>query len=228
MATSYIIALTPSYNTIPSKLDSRDTPPPLHFSPATSDLERTSTTDSTPVGTPRPFDAQCGKRSQKEKDREKNLLFSWHRKASPSGFAGGASSYVDTTLLEGGGFDESTYPLFDEEPFSLDMASRSSPIDIDSKDASPRRNQRSNALDSQAGEEVRSTAMDIVNGLARPPRPTRLDSISEGRPADGEYSTEAQPMSVTKDRPRRESTASSMVGGMSYGNVSVGSWLRDE
>ena len=210
------------------KLASRDTPPPLHFSPATSDLERTSTTDSTPVGTPRAFEAQCGKRPQKERDREKDLLFSWHKK-SPSGFAGGASSYVDTTLLEAG-FDDSTYPLFGEEPFSLDMDGRSSPINITSKDITPRRNQRSNALDSQVGEDVRANAMDIAGEYNRQSRTAsgRLDSISEGQPAVAGYSNGAQPMSMTKDRPRRESLASSMVGGMSFGGVSVGSWIRDE
>jgi transcription factor SFP1 len=29
-------------------------------------------------------------------------------------------------------------------------------------------------------------------------------------------------------RPRRESMANSLVGGMSWGGVSVGSWIRDE
>lgn len=29
-------------------------------------------------------------------------------------------------------------------------------------------------------------------------------------------------------RPRRESLAGSLVGGMSWGGVSVGSWIRDE
>ena len=209
------------------KLASRDTPPPLHFSPATSDLERTSTTDSTPVGTPRAFDAQCGKRSQKERDKEKDLLFSWHRK-SPSGFAGGASSFVDTTLLEAG-FDDSTYPLFSEEPFELDMAGMSSPIDITSKDTSARGAQHSRMLGPRNGDDVQATAMDIVNGTGRPSRATsgRLDSISEAQ-APGAYSSGAQPMSLSKDRPRRESIASSMVGGMSFGGISVGSWIRDE
>lgn len=31
-----------------------------------------------------------------------------------------------------------------------------------------------------------------------------------------------------RDKPRRESLAGSLVGGMSWGGVSVGSWIRDE
>ena len=136
---------------------------------------------------------------------------------------------MDTTLLEAG-FDDSTYPLFGEEPFSLDMDGRSSPINITSRDITPRRSKRSDALDSQVDDDVRSTAMDMVSEYSRQPRTAsgRLDSISEGQPAAAGYSNGAQPMSVTKDRPRRESLASSMVGGMSFGGVSVGSWIRDE
>ena len=31
-----------------------------------------------------------------------------------------------------------------------------------------------------------------------------------------------------REHPRRESLAGSLVGGMSWGGVSVGSWIRDE
>ena len=43
----------------------------------------------------------------------------------------------------------------------------------------------------------------------------------------------AKPISMNNPRnldarPRRESLAGSLVGGMSWGGVSVGSWIRDE
>jgi transcription factor SFP1 len=42
------------------------------------------------------------------------------------------------------------------------------------------------------------------------------------------YGSGARPISM-KDRPRRESnTMNSLVNGLSWGGVSVGSWIRDE
>lgn len=35
-------------------------------------------------------------------------------------------------------------------------------------------------------------------------------------------------MGSNREKPRRESLAGSLVGGMSWGGVSVGSWIRDE
>ena len=43
------------------------------------------------------------------------------------------------------------------------------------------------------------------------------------------YGSGAQPISMnTSNRPRRESVAGSLVNGMSWGGVSVSSWIRDE
>ena len=211
------------------KLDPRDTPPPLHYSPATSDLEPVSTAEPTPVGTPRPFDAPSRRRSQKEKDRD--LLFSWCRRAH--GSAENPTSYVDSALLECD-LEDAPFPLFGD-PMTDDMATQSNPIDIGP--TSPRQNQASNltsALQSTTGNEMRpSQAMNIggtnwkLNGFGTGHRESR-DSLSSATGIESRSGSGAQPISVNREKPRRESLASSMVGGMSWGGISVSSWVRDE
>ncbi|KAL8826925.1 MAG: hypothetical protein Q9191_003499 [Dirinaria sp. TL-2023a] len=211
------------------KLDPRDTPPPLHHSPATSDLEPASTAEPTPVGTPRAFDIPSRRRSQKEK--EKDLLFSWHRRAH--GLAETPTSYVDSALLECD-FEDAPFPLFGDS-MTYDMASQSNAIDIGP--TSPRQNQASNltsALQSTTGNEMRpSQAVSNggmnwkTNGFGTGHRESR-DSLSSGTGIESRSNSGAQPISMNRDKPRRESLAGSMVGGMSWGGVSVSSWVRDE
>jgi transcription factor SFP1 len=113
------------------------------------------------------------------------------------------------------------------------MAQAASPIDI----ATPPRfgsnspqNQTSNLTSAlrEAGA-TRNTHHDTPalqqNGtdMQRPSLSARNDSISGSF-----YGTGARPISM-KDRPRRESNAmNSLVNGLSWGGVSVGSWIRDE
>lgn len=60
----------------------------------------------------------------------------------------------------------------------------------------------------------------------------RRDSVGGGSGALGaQYGGGALPISMdrsNREKPRRESIASSVIGGMSFGGVSVGSWIRDE
>ena len=62
----------------------------------------------------------------------------------------------------------------------------------------------------------------------------RSDSMggsNSGLGVGSHNATGAQPMSMNipnRGNPRRESIAGSLVGGMSWGGVSVGSWIRDE
>ena len=118
------------------------------------------------------------------------------------------------------------------------MASSSSPIDIDrplrNGSVSPHYPQTSNltsALQSTSGNELRSTpAMNIGGGNPKGfgHGSGRRDSMGGGNSAV--YSG-AQPISMDnsgRKTARRESIASSVVGGMSWGGVSVGSWIRDE
>ncbi|KAL9625145.1 MAG: hypothetical protein Q9204_007812, partial [Flavoplaca sp. TL-2023a] len=205
------------------KLDSRDTPPPLHFSPVTSEQERSSTAETTPIGTPNTFNQSFPHRSV---ERDRDLLSSYYRKTP--GFAGGTSSYVDSALLESD-FEDSTFPLFQD--------SSASHHNMDNHPAvGARRHQTSNltsALQSTSGNETRPTpAMNISNGKASHGSFGHRDSLSSGQAASGShYGSGTHPISMgsaNRERPRRESLAGSMVSGMSWGGISVGSWVRDE
>lgn len=212
-------SLTVTTHTV--KLDSRDTPPPLHFSPAASDRERSSTAETTPIGTPRGFGAALPRKADKEKEN----WFAWHHKHS----AFGGTSYVDSTLLDSD-FEDTPFPLFNDPAPFLDMGSRITPIDIasSSRAASPRSAQTSNltsALQSTSGNEARpTTAMDMSG--------TPFKGFGGfGGATPGSQHGGAQPISMNvsnREKPRRESLAGSMVTGMSWGGNSVGSWIRDE
>ena len=122
------------------------------------------------------------------------------------------------------------------------MAGRSSPINIaaPSRNAStsPRHHQTSNltsALQSTTGNETRPTpALNIAAGNAKTFGGGfgRRESANGGMPTiDLQIESGAQPMSMDTsnwEKPRRESLAGSLVQGMSWGGVSVGSWIRDE
>ena len=186
-----------------------------------SDRERSSTAETTPIGTPRGFGAPLPRKPDKEKE---NWL-AWHHKQS--GFGG--SSYVDSTLLEAD-FEDTTFPLFNDPAPFVNMGSRTTPIDIasSSRAASPRTGQTSNltsALQSTSGNEARpTTAMDVSGTLFK-------GFAGFGGATPGSQHGGAQPISMNvsnREKPRRESLASSMRTGMSWGGNSVGSWIRDE
>ena len=190
-------------------LDSADSPPPLHYSPTTSDRERSSTRDSTPVSTPVGFAPSYCRKSGKERD----LYFSWHRKPTE----GPSSLYLDSTLLEPD-FDDHSFPLFGSSPPGNTMAGAAAPIDIATRQASssPRGHQPSNLTHALQGMNGDNGAFDIG----------RSDSTGLGRSGRND-STGAIPYG-NGDKPRRESIAASLTAGMSWGGISVGSWIRDE
>ncbi|KAL8738262.1 MAG: hypothetical protein Q9190_008028, partial [Brigantiaea leucoxantha] len=195
---------------------------------------RSSTAETTPISTPKGFDNTF--RRKIDKERERDLLFSCYRKGS--GFAGNTSSYVDSTLLDSD-FEESSFPLFNdpvEGQTMNDRAASHSFMPSRNGALSPRYHQTSNltsALQSTSGNETRPTpAMNISNGKSSGPTFGHRDSLngnmtgSNSRAGGG-----AEPISMdtsNRERPRKESVAGSMVGGMSWGGVSVGSWIRDE
>ena len=122
------------------------------------------------------------------------------------------------------------------------MATAASPIDITIpprfNSTSPR-NQASNltfALQEAGANDYQNSAITFSNSNGgnggNEGREGRLsvggrhDSIGNGY-GSSYYGTGARPISM-KDRPRRESNTGSFVNGMSWGGVSVGSWIRDE
>lgn len=181
-----------------------------------SDRERSSTAETTPIGTPRGFGALLPRKADKEKDS----WFAWQHKQS--GFGG--SSYVDSTLLESD-FEDTAFPLFNDPAPIVNMGSRSTPIDITSSSRATQSSNLTSALQSTSGNEARpTTAMDMSGTLFK-------GFHGFGGATPGSQQSEAQPISMNasnRDKPRRESLASSMRTGMSWGGNSVGSWIRDE
>ena len=187
-----------------------------------SDRERSSTAETTPIGTPRGFATGFPRKAEKEKE----CLFSWHHKHG--GFASSTSSYVDSTLLESDP-EDSTFPLFNDPSEQLDMGSRTNPIDITtmSRHGSPRSSNLTSALQTTSGNEAKPiSAMDDSGAQFK-----GFGSGFGGAGSGSQFGGGAQPISMNasnREKPRRESLAGSMVTGMSWGGNSVGSWIRDE
>ena len=135
------------------------------------------------------------------------------------------SSPPSLTFSCGPSSPESTTSL--NENSSKMQTSSASPIDI----ATPTRNS-SSSPSSQAQNKANYADQDsrasatIMSGAA-------MDN-GMGRGGGKESFASAKPISMHNPnrnldaRPRRESMANSLVGGMSWGGVSVGSWIRDE
>lgn len=226
------------------KLESSTSPPPLCHSPTTTDRGRESTAEPTPISTPIEQSAPLPfARSRLKND----ALVAWPPSNQPDTKSLPRNRWLDPEpldlLFEDPG--DCSFPLFDEIPshfghFSArDMAQTASPIDI----ATPPRfgsnspqNQTSNLTSAlrEAGANRDPSATPNqhhhhqTNG-SEPQRPSlsgRHDSI--GGLGSSFYGTGARPITMT-DRPRRESnTMNSLVNGLSWGGVSVGSWIRDE
>lgn len=157
----------------------------------------------------------------------------WHRKASP-GSDRPSNLYSESALLESDPEDTS-FPLFRKLPPKSDMANGSNPISINiqrQNSTSPRQ-QTSNltsALQSTNGNEVRSAAMLVGGGASgKSAMPSgRKDSISMGG-LTPQFGSSALPISGGgRSQGRRESGAGSLMNGMSWGGVSMNSWIRDE
>jgi transcription factor SFP1 len=204
-------------------------PPPLHFSSSTTaDRDPVSTRDSTPVTTPIGFGVPS-RRPARETDRDL-----WPR--NPDEVDSSRSSYFDYQPLQSHIHSDSDFPLFaPSTPSSSKMTGSAAPIDIATRQSSvsPPGQQASNLTSAlqNAGKSERTSSISHANGVGisvfKAP-PPRKESISA---ATAQWGGGTKPISVSgasRDRPRRESLAGSLVGGMSWGGVSVGSWIRDE
>ena len=216
------------------KLDS-NTPPPLHYSPLIAgDRGRESTAESTPVGTPR---TQCvSSPLSRRPEKEKDLYFSWHKKV-PGPEGNSSSAFLESDLLypDSGVADCSRFTLFPEQTAQSPgdaMVTQSIPLDISPpslyRSASP--TSRKSYLTS--GLKEAGTINDVPS--ARSSGKAEIDKGSifgrnESVPMsiNNSYCTEARPISVN-DRARRESNSGSLMTGISWGGVSVGSLVRDE
>ncbi|KAJ5491271.1 hypothetical protein N7539_002838 [Penicillium diatomitis] len=114
--------------------------------------------------------------------------------------------------------------------------SSAAPIDITARQTtsvSPPGQQASNLTSALqragTGERTGSISLHPGSGLGvfKAPLP-RKDSVTN---ATAQWGNGTKPISMTgsaRDKGRRESLAGSLVGGMSWGGVSVGSWIRDD
>ncbi|KAH7138482.1 hypothetical protein B0J11DRAFT_546243 [Dendryphion nanum] len=216
-------------------LDSHDTPS-LCFS-------RESTAETTPISTPVLDQSAASPHFERQKNN-RDLYFSWHRKPHELGAV--PRQLVDSDVL----FEDSgdcSFPLFPESPQQQPLplpdmaaANAASPIDITPPrfNSSSPQNQTSNLTfairEANANRGLNATP-NQPNASLNPDVSTQRPSISiTGRHdsinglSNSFYGSNTRPISM-KDRPRRESNAmGSFAGGMSWGGVSVGSWIRDD
>ncbi|KAK2787755.1 Transcriptional regulator of ribosomal biogenesis protein [Onygenales sp. PD_12] len=209
---------------------SAETPPPLQFSPPSSDHDRSSTRETTPIGTPLGFSLSKSRTAERNRD----LYFSWHRKPSDSS---AARLYPDSSGLDPD-LDDSSFPLFPSSPpdSNINMEGPTSPINIAARgntSVSPPGQQASNLTSALQ----RASTADRAGGVANPTNANSLayknnvvrkDSIGTNM---SQWGNGTKPITVAgsnRDKQRRESLAGSLVGGMSWGGVSVGSWIRDD
>lgn len=210
--------------------------PPLLHSPSPSDPDHPSTRESTPIRTPVGFDTISVRRQP--------LSF---KDPGKPGDAGSRAGDHDARLLDPGiqsdgnsitfdhiAIDDDDIPLF-SSPKSHKMTSQAAPINIATRSTSvsPPAQQASN-LTSALQKAANNERNDIPSTTATNPSatyktaPGRKDSLSTSM---AQWGNGTKPISVTgsnREKPRRESLAGSLVGGMSWGGISVGSWIRDE
>lgn len=204
-----------------SMLEQSESPPPLHHSPATSDQSRFPSRDSTPA-TPLGIASQATRKPTKERD-----ILSWFRRPVEKSKTT-TSLCLDTSPLEPD-FDDHSFPLFGASPPDGGMATATTPINI-RHSTSPRSPQSSNltaALQRSSSSENKVPQTIDLDGM-------NDKDLTNGNAAEEPYVKHedgAKPISmkgVYGDKNRRESLAQSLGTGMSWGGVSVGSWIRDE
>lgn len=214
-----------------------DTPPSLYHSPSINENDHLSTRESTPISTPVGFGATSSY-ARKSSNRRQDL-FNWDSTASRD--SSSRPLFLDSTLVETDGEDTadvSHLPLFPSSSSGKTntMNGQQSPFDLSARQTSvsPPGQQASNltsALQKAANNDrannssvpAASNASAVYKAAA-----ARKDSLSANMSQWGNGTKPISVMGSNREKPRRESLAGSLVGGMSWGGVSVGSWIRDE
>lgn len=190
-----------------------------------------------------------------DRDRERDLFRPpWHRKPDELGAGGPPLHAVDDLPLLEFELNDYTFPLFlqssstdlglaDAMDHSPSPSPSPSPVPfaaIGGRTASPAPSKTSNltsALQGAARADTHTTPGAAgmgpsMNGSSGDAGTKRHDSFGGGgMSASTGQNGGARPISMknaNRERPRRESVAGSMVGAMSWGGISVGSWIRDE
>jgi transcription factor SFP1 len=200
-----------------------ESPPPLHHSPSPSDQSQSTSRDTTPV-TPVGTGSSFGKKVEK-------YCLPWFKKPIDVGRTT-TRLCLDTALLAPD-FDDNTFPTFGAPPPVRGMASVAEPLDISLRQTStsPRGNQPStltSALQRSASEEKRKMANPLPETALNRPLPQMPSNASDDF---ARFEHGARPITMQgrpNDKARRESIAQSLGTGMSWGGISVGSWIRDE
>jgi transcription factor SFP1 len=115
------------------------------------------------------------------------------------------------------------------------MAGPAAPIDIATRQTSisPPGQQASNLTSAlqRAGDGDRSASDANLHGPSSNISKTNVARKDSFGASMAQFGNGTKPITVNgsnRDKRRRESLAGSLVGGMSWGGVSVGSWIRDE
>lgn len=200
-----------------------DSPPPLNHSPSPSDQSQLTSRDTTPVT---PSTHTLG---NKKPDRKSERAFHWFKKPIDVGRPT-TRLCVDSSPLKAS-FEDASFPLFGASPPTQPMAGAASQADLLSRQTStsPRGNQPSTLTsaiqrsNSGANRAADGSTMDTLRPMPQIPQEHSGDM--------SRFENGARPISMKgrgNDRMRRESLAQSLGTGMSWGGVSVGSFIRDE
>ena len=190
-----------------------------------------SPAETTPVSTPR---ATCVSVFPRKAAREKDLLFSWHNHRASPGFETSPQLFAADSALLDSDLEDTPFPLFGQSPPPPEgMASEAGPLGIGIRhdSASPRHSNLTSALQDTSGNEIRQSDLAAVgNGMGKKSS-IHPESISMFG-LTPQYTSGAVPISMNnagRQQQRRESNAAgSLMGGMSWGGVSMNSWVRDE
>ena len=208
-------------------LDYSESPPSLHHSPTTSERPFGNSRESTPL-TPIGSTPSISRKPDKERGKQGQLP--WFRRPIDIGVAT-TSLYIDSPLLEPD-FDDHSFPLFGGSPPARSMAGAAAPIDIATRQAStsPRGQQPSNltsALQQNPGGKLRPT-QSSRDERSHQPEVGRSFTMTEATSPQPDGTKPISMRGVWGGKERRESVPQSLTGGMSWGGISVDSWIRDE